>query len=359
VNYSLSNDLLNSNKILYCLAEKLPDYMEGKRNFNPWSIEIHPTSRCNYKCVFCSYQERNEKRSILDQAMMKNLVESIIKMKIKGVYLSGGGEPSAYPNLTEHIKRLYENNVETAIITNGYLLNKTGIVEIANMLNYIAVSIASVQPENYQKITNVDGLATVLKIPEQIKNRHGEKSPIIGSRIVVSNLNVGEIEEILLTIKESLFDYALFKIVRDYEDRGLGLNSEEEERLKKTVVSMRERGLIDKEFTNLDLIFDYKKTENKYTEKCLVNEMGLLAVVDSDGKVYPNIVEIGKEDFCIGDLNKTPLDKMWHSVAHDKVKETSNAKCQKNACKNCRAIAYNGIMSNILGSLPRKKDSFI
>ena len=355
---SLNGDYLNPNKIVYCFAEKINDYMRGKRNFAPWSVEIHPTSKCNYKCIFCSYKERNEKRLELDKRVMEELINSLINMKVKGVYFSGGGESSIYPDIAAHIEKLYKNGVETAMITNGSYLNEAGIIDIAHMMNYIALSISSVNPDNYKKITNSSQLEVVLNVPSEIKKRHKNDAPVLGARIVITNLILSEIENILRVLKERQFDYALFKIARDYEDRGLGLNSDEEKHLSETLIKLNERKMIDDNFTNLNNIFAHKK-EATNTNKCFINEMGLLATVDSDGRVYPNIVEIGNQDFCVGDLNVLKFENIWHGKAHEKVKQASDIKCTKDECKNCRAMSYNNIISSIIGSLPSKRDSFI
>ena len=355
---SLNKDFLNPNKIIYCFAEKLNDYMRGNRKFYPWSVEIHPTSECNYQCIFCSYKERNKKKCILDKTVMDSLIESLIKTGVKGVYFSGGGESSIYPGVASYIEKLYINGVETAMITNGSCLKEAGIIDIAYMMNYIAVSIASVNPEKYKEITNSTKLENVLSVPNEIKKTHGDKSPVIGSRIVVTNLTLNEIGNILLELKERRFDYALFKIVRDYEDRGLGIDSDAELYLKEKLIKMNEEKIIDNEFTNLNNILSYKE-HSILTSKCFINEMGLLAVVNSDGKVYPNIVEIGNPDFCIGDLNTYNFEDIWHTEKHEKIKELSNLKCAEGECKNCRAMAYNDIIENIIKSLPSKKDVFI
>lgn len=355
---SLCRDLLNSNKIMYCFAEKINDYIKGYNHFNPWSIEVHPTAKCNHRCIHCSYKERNEKRVSLDKKVMDDLIDSIINMKIKGVYFSGGGEPTIYPNLADYVKKLYKNGVEVALITNGTLLNETGIVDIANMFNYIAVSVPSCDNATFNKITGSNFLDKVLSVPEDIKSKHGDNSPIIGSRIVVTNLIYKEVENILETIRERKFDYALFKVVRDYEDRGLGLDKEAEKYLKDVICRLKRDNKLDPKFTNLEHVFDFKK-EISYSESCHTNNMGLIANVSTDGKVYPNIVEIDNKEFLIGDLNEKPLEEIWNSERHNEVKIISNKKWNAQKCKNCRAIAYNEKVDKCIKNMPKKCDSFI
>lgn len=352
---ALSHDLLNSSKILFHYGKMLEDISKGKDSFSPIAIEIHPTAVCNHRCIHCSYKERNENRLSLSSEVMEKLVNSIIAMNIRAVYFSGGGEPTLYPNLSGYIEKLCNNGVECSIITNASCFDEMGLIPIADKLNYIAVSVPAIDDETFRSITKTDNLEKVLSLPSQIKKCHGENSPIIGSRVVLTNKNYKCVEDFLRIIKERQFDYALFKIVRDYEDNGQGLSPEEEEYLKNIIQGYEE---IDDKFTNLRSIFNYRQAP-EFINKCWINQFGMLANVSTDGRVYPNIVEIDREEFCIGNLYETSLEEMWNSEQHDKVKERSNTKWLSGKCKNCRAIAYNNIINSLNLKLPRYFDPFI
>lgn len=352
---SLSRDLLNSSKILFHYGKMLEDISKGKKQFYPIAIEIHPTAVCNHRCIHCSYKERNENRLSLSQEIMDKLIDSIISMNIRAVYFSGGGEPTLYPNLTKYIDKLYANGVECSIITNGSCFEDMGLIHKADKLNYIAVSVPAVDEETFQTITGTNNLEKVLSLPSKIKSFHKENSPIIGSRIVLTNKNYRSVKNFMKVIREREFDYALFKIVRDYEDNGQGLSQEEEQYLKNII---QEYEGIDENFTNLRSIFNYRQTP-EFLNKCWVNQWGMLANVSTDGRVYPNIVEIDKDEFCIGNLYDTRLEEMWNSEQHEKVKQRSNEKWLNGECKNCRAIAYNSIINDINDKIPSRFDPFI
>ena len=356
--YSLCADLLNSNKVYHYFLEKLPEYAQGKKSFMPWSVEIHPTAKCNHKCIHCSYKGRNEDRISLKKDIIEKLLKSIVKIGVKGVYFSGGGEPTLYPGIDSYIKFLHGHGVEVAVLTNGTAIYHYGIIEVADSLNYIAVSVPSTNLEKFKNITNSDQLDKVLTLPTVIKQRHGRNSPIIGSRIVITNVIFEDIKTILETMKKRRFDYALFKLVRDYEDRGLGLDQEKEEYLKKEIAALVLAGKIDDKFTNLRHIFEFKK-DITFKNICHSNNMGMIANINPDGKVYPNIVEMCYEDFCIGDLNKKNLEEIWNSPKHNAVKEKSNKKWYEKRCNNCRAIAYNQIIDAIIANVPCEADPFL
>lgn len=354
-NIALSRDLLNSNKILFHYGNMLEELAKGRTEFNPVAIEIHPTARCNHSCIHCSYKERNESRASISKEVMDRLVNSIIHMHIRAVYFSGGGEPAMYPGLAGYIEKLHSNGVECSIITNGSCFQQMGLIPIASKLNYIAVSVPGVDPEVFRTITGTENLEKVLSLPGEIRKVHGRTSPVIGSRIVLTNKNYWQVSNFLRVIKERGFDYALFKIVRDYEDNGQGLTKDEEAKLKEKIAKL---GHVDEDFTNIKRIFNYR-TLPEFKNRCWTNYYGMLANVGTDGKVYPNIVEIDNEDFCIGNLYETPLEDMWDSPRHMEVKEKSDQKWRSGNCRNCRAMPYNEIINCWMEHMPRYFDPFI
>ncbi len=150
----------------------------------------------------------------------------------------------------------------------------------------------------------------------------------------------------------------MFKIVRDYEDRGLGLSEEMVIKLKNEIKILSDEGKINHRFTNLDKIFSYRKPYNP-EGKCHINRMGLLAVVTPEGDVYPNIAEIGNDEFCAGNLSNLPFEKIWNGERHLQVKNKSDEQWQEGKCKNCRAVSYNLRINDILLEIPIEEDPFL
>ena len=147
--YSLCYDFLNSKKIVYVLAKYADAYFAGSRDFAPWSVEIHPTAKCNHRCIHCSYKERNESRVEMPREVFDRLVDSMIALRVHGVYFSGGGEPCAYLGLADAVKKLHTHGVEVALVSNGTLFEQMGMMEVADHLNYIALSVPSCEPQMF------------------------------------------------------------------------------------------------------------------------------------------------------------------------------------------------------------------
>jgi len=230
-----------------------------------------------------------------------------------------------------------------------------GLISVADKLNYIAISVPAVDDETFYTITGTHNMEKVLALPSEIHNCYGSNSPVLGSRIVLTNKNYRSIKKFLDVIREKEFDYALFKVVRDYEDNGQGLGQAEEAFLKEEIKKIQG---IDQKFTNLKTIFDYRNLP-EFKNNCWVNLYGMIANVSMDGNVYPNIVEINQEDFCIGNLYEQTLEEMWNSSRHEKVKEYSKQKWLSGQCRNCRAMSYNQIYNQMVKLMPDTYDPFI
>lgn len=244
------------------------------------------------------------------------------------------------------------------LITNGSLLEQMGIFEVANHLNYIAISVPSCNAAMFEKITGKPYVDRILNIPDKIRAVHGEDSPVLGTRVVITNLIAKEVPDILQTLKDRGFDYANFKIVRDYESRGLGVSDEMAQELRQEIAALKQAGKLDRRYTNLETIFNYRKSYQP-VRTCHMNQMGLLAVVTPEGDVYHNISEIVREDFRIGNLHEAPLEKLWNSPEHEKVKKRSEDLWISGKCQNCRSIGFNERINEVLEGLPSKMDPLI
>ncbi len=129
-------------------------------------------------------------------------------------------------------------------------------------------------------------------------------------------------------------------------------------KLKEEIVKLNDSNKIDDNFTNLNRIFNYRKPYDP-NGKCHINRMGLLAVITPEGDVYPNIAEIGNEEFCVGNILHSNFENIWNSLEHTKVKDVSDKYWQDNKCKNCRAISYNLRINDMVSCLPCEEDSFL
>jgi len=98
------------------------------RPFSPIEVILYLTNNCNLKCKFCDIGISNIKNEThphkeLSISQLDKIVEAMITMKVKDVYITGG-EPFMAHNLWYLLDLCYRNSlVISAITTNGSTLN--------------------------------------------------------------------------------------------------------------------------------------------------------------------------------------------------------------------------------------------
>ena len=92
----------------------------------PISCWIAPTDVCNFKCSYCSVQERAG--DSLKFSQITGFLDQLIPLGLKSVTLSGGGNCLVYKckesgkNIEDVVKYAYERGLEVAMITNTVAL---------------------------------------------------------------------------------------------------------------------------------------------------------------------------------------------------------------------------------------------
>ncbi len=128
-------------------------------------LRVSLTERCNFRCQYCYGTESSEaKHEKLTDDDLIILIKAFSLLGVNKIRLTGG-EPLLKPSIIEIIERIsrLEGIDLVGLTTNGYLLAPKIHALIQAGLNRLNVSIDSMNPENFRKITGCDGLHRVLK----------------------------------------------------------------------------------------------------------------------------------------------------------------------------------------------------
>ena len=140
--------------------------MLDKYNRNINYLRISVTDRCNHRCVYCMPEsgiklKRHE--DILSYEQIEAIVQEAVKLGVTKLRLTGG-EPLLRPDIDQLVKRLAHivGVNELAMTTNG-----THLADIAerlknNGLNRVNISIDSLDPLKYERITRGGNLNMAL-----------------------------------------------------------------------------------------------------------------------------------------------------------------------------------------------------
>jgi len=118
-------------------------------------FQIHPTRRCNLRCLHCYSESGPRESAQLDQELLR---VAICDAREQGYTLVGfsGGEPLMYaplPALLTHARSL---GMITTVTTNGMLLTERKLGELADRVDLIAISLDGV-PTSHNKIRAYGG----------------------------------------------------------------------------------------------------------------------------------------------------------------------------------------------------------
>lgn len=130
-------------------------------------LRISVTDRCNFRCVYCMPAEGvplKKHEDILSFDEITEIVKVGAKLGLKKIRLTGG-EPLVRKDLPKLIKMIAAvNGIEDiGLTTNGVFLPKFAVQLKEAGLNRVNISLDTLNPEKFRKITRIGNLEDVLK----------------------------------------------------------------------------------------------------------------------------------------------------------------------------------------------------
>jgi MoaA/NifB/PqqE/SkfB family radical SAM enzyme len=107
-------------------------------------LQIHPTRRCNLRCLHCYSSSSPEATATLPAEL---LTRALTSARSEGYDLAGfsGGEPFLYPQLPSLVEHAKQLGFYTTATTNGMLLNDARLAPLKGTLDLLAVSLDGVR----------------------------------------------------------------------------------------------------------------------------------------------------------------------------------------------------------------------
>ena len=261
-------------------------------------LRVSVTDRCDLRCVYCMKEKMNflPKKEILSFEEIERLCDNFISLGVKKIRLTGG-EPLVRKNIIDLIKNLNSKKIHTnlkeiTLTTNGTLLSNFAKDLKINGINRINVSLDTINPKKYNKITRFGDLEKVIKgIEEALKNNIQVKI----NTVVFKNFNENE----------------LIALIEWADSKGVDLTFIEVMPMEDTDISR------DLQFVPLDSIFKqlnerynfYISTHNTggpskyYESKILKNKIGFITPLTNnfcDNCNRVRITSTGKLYMCLG-----------------------------------------------------------
>jgi len=123
----------------------------------PPTINLHSLAPCNYKCGFCYAGFVSAKQSHLPQSELHEIIRQIsslpptLESEVRKVTFAGG-EPLLSPTVIEDIAFARAQGLVTSLVTNGSLLTEDRIQRLGPILDWLTISIDSLDAKTNLRI---------------------------------------------------------------------------------------------------------------------------------------------------------------------------------------------------------------
>jgi GTP 3',8-cyclase len=158
-------------------------------------LRISVTDRCNFRCFYCrsadpeNYRDHDE---ILSWAELDRLARIFLQLGIRKVRITGG-EPLVREGVEDYLARLHAMGVEDlSMTTNGHLLAERCQRLINAGLRRINISLDSLHPAKFEKITRTKSFTKVIDSIDAAQN--SALAPAKVNAVLVRGINDDEVE---------------------------------------------------------------------------------------------------------------------------------------------------------------------
>ncbi len=307
------------------------------------------TIQCNLHCKYCR-RISEKKESELTTKQAKKLINQIYELSITQntpiILIFSGGEPLTRPDIFELIEYASEKNINTALASNGTMINEDIAKKLAKTnLHRVAISIDSPIPEIHDKIRGQTG--SFLAALEGIKflQKHNINVQINST---FSRDNINRFNDMLNFIESlNVCAWHIFLFV----PVGCGSNLPDKQKLSpdeiettlKLIYKYSQRTNIQIKPTCAPQYYRILKQNNALTDKNIWHRYtrGCLAginvcFISATGKIFP----CGYLPIEAGDIRKSDISKIWkNSPLFQKLRNFSYI---KGKCSRCKYLKYCG-----------------
>lgn len=159
-------------------------------------LRISVTDRCNFRCVYCRSADPENYRGsdeLLTWEELGRLAGVFLTLGIRKMRVTGG-EPLVRAGVEDYVARLHAMGVEDlSMTTNGHLLAERCQRLVDAGLKRINISLDSMDPAKFERITRTKSYAAVMRGIEAAQN--SRLAPAKINAVLVRGINDGEIED--------------------------------------------------------------------------------------------------------------------------------------------------------------------
>ena len=303
-------------------------------NYLPITMDIEPTTGCNFRCTMCQVSSPNFISKNMDYEMFKKTIDDnkqLLKIKLQGM-----GEPLVNNNFYNMVEYASKYSIVSEITTNGSLLNDKNIKKLENSnLSRITVSIDGATTEIFEKIRIKSDFKTVISNCKNLINAYKKKiiRPEISAWCVVQKDNVSEFKDIYNLCKEIGFD----KLTYQFHLSGWGksewdnINKDKKieiDSLKKQIEEVKIKGASEGLEINI-----FEENLLSFTKQCVWPWES--SYISKTGDVVPCCIIGDEKVVSFGNINKSSFKEIWNSDNYKNFRSDIKNNKIPSYCQNC------------------------
>lgn len=311
----------------------------------PVYIEISPYGGCNHRCVFCAFDFLGYKPAALETGCLKKFIKQASRNGVKAVLYSGEGEPLLHKDIADIIVTTKRNGIDTALVTNGVMLDVKKARAILGYLSWLKVSVDAGTPETYAVVhrTAKQDFKTVLrnlKDAVAIRNKEGYACTI-GVQYLLIPQNCKEVETAVRAFRDIGVDYVVIKPYSPHFSSKQRVSSS----FRYSRLFYLEKKVEKYSDSRFSVIFRHRamqklEEQEKPYLQCL--GMSFAACIAADGYVYPCHAFLGNRKHAFGNIGEDSFAAIWKGAARKKITDAINSKGSVRRCrKACRLDEIN------------------
>jgi cyclic pyranopterin phosphate synthase len=161
------------------------------------NLRVSLTPKCNLSCIYCHKEGEKSPKDQISAEEIAEVLRVAATFEIRSVKFTGG-EPLLRPDLIEIVESV-PRGMESSLTTNGTLLADLASALKDAGLRRVNVSLDSLNPETYKKITGIDRLSDVLSGIDAALE--AGLTPVKLNMVVLAGVNDNEIDDFLSYVR--------------------------------------------------------------------------------------------------------------------------------------------------------------
>ena len=303
-------------------------------NYLPITMDIEPTTGCNFRCTMCQVSSPDFKSKNLDYDMFKKTIDDnkqLLKIKLQGM-----GEPLVNNNFFNMMEYASKYSIVSEITTNGSLLNEKNIKKLLKAnISRITISIDGATADVFQKIRVKSNFETVVSNCKNLITSFKKKiiRPEISAWCVVQNDNVGQFEDIYNLCRKIGFDKLTYQFYLSGWGKEEWNNINKEKKveinsLNQKIQEIKKRGSAEGMEVNI-----FEENLLSFSKQCVWPWES--SYISKTGDVVPCCIIGDEKVVSFGNIKKNTFKEIWNSDEYKNFRNSIKNNQIPNYCKNC------------------------